>query len=394
MIDGNPNVSDPRDPRDRPDERGPGGGRRRRRRPTSERPQTNQGLVAIAIVSLAALVLGGAALFLTLTRPAPVTGDNCRSIAWASLPTSDVLPDGWTITASGFYTDGYGAALSGPTASGQTTAPAINVRVSCYGADSHEAVTRSHANDLAQGGTDVTFADIGDETVATQDAAGSTTSVYIRRGSLVASVAATQAVDPTDLEDAASAIDDAMVGAEAGAASASGAPSDALASDEPIGTDEPSPTESHVAPELEALLPTTIDAAPLSIESTTGTTALGDDEASQDLLQSLSSVGKTGDDLLVAEAFDPSDTVDVDVIAFEVKGVKGADLRQFVLKSWLTAAGSGVSTSTSTIAGRSVTAIDYGDEGSKDYVYESGDAVISLTTSDPTVVAKVVAGTK
>ena len=378
-------------------ERGPGGGRRGRRRQGTERPPSNQGLIAVGIVSVAALVVAGIAVFLLLTRPAAIAVENCRSIAWSSVPAADALPDGWTISASGFYTDGFGAALAGPVASGQTAAPAINIRVSCFGTDGHEAVTRSHANDLAQGGTDVTFADIGDETVATQDAAGSTTSVYIRRGSLVASVAATQAVDPTDLEDVATAIDDAMVGAETEARSASGseapAATDDLSSDA-IPTDEPDPTESHVAPELEALLPTSIDGSTLSIESTTGSTFLGNDESSLDLIASLATFGKTGADLRVAEAVDPNGDVDIDAIAFEVKGIKAADLRQAIIKSWLAAGASGVTTTTSTIGGRQVITIDYGDGGSMDYLFESGDAVVNLTTSDPSLVPKVLAATK
>lgn len=371
----------------------------------------------VGLISLAALVLGGIALYLTLTRatPAPATGDTCRSIAWSSLPTPDALPQGWTITGSGFYTDGYGAALAGPLASGQSAPPQVNVRVSCYGSDSHQAVTRSRNGDLALGGTVIAFADIGDEAVATRDSTGSTTSVYVRRGPLVASLAATQEVSQTDLEETASAIDDAMTSAEAGTAAGSSEPgatdnpSGALPTDEPIPTDGPTPTPAHEFPSLEAVLPQTLNlpadpaqgssatarVVALTVQSTTGTGSISQTQSFEELIPGIEKLGKTGDDLHIATAFDPSDTPAFDIIvAFQVKGITADVLRQTVMEVWLGASSSGITTSTATIAGRQVTTVDYHDDGPLDYLFASGDVVFDLSAADPAIAAKLIAATK
>ncbi len=406
-------MTSPRDPTDRPpdpparppdaaagpNERGIGGGRRRRRSEPAARSSSSP-LIIVALLSGLALVVGGAALFVTLTKPAPVAEGSCRTVAWNALPASDALPAGWSITASGFYTDGYGASFSGPAASGtQTAPPALNVRVSCFGTDGHLAVTRSHDSDLALGGSDLPFSDIGDEALATVDASGTTTSVYIRRGPLVASIAA-QGMASTDLEQAASAIDDAMVTAEANVAESAppqatssdeGAlPSDSLASDVP----EPTPTEAHAYPALEGILPKTVDGTALSSQSTTATDALSGDPTSDALFQWLSTNGKKPDDLEIAEAYDPTSTVDADFTAFRVQGIAASKLRQELVASWLGANASGITTTNKTIGGKQVLAIDYGDQGALDYVYEQGDAVVILSSSDPTLVEKILAGLK
>ena len=254
-------MTSPRDPLQRPPERGPGGGRKPPRPAPPSRTVSNA-LIAVGLLGALALVVAGAALFVTLTRPTPVAEGACRTVAWDSLPTSDALPEGWTISGSGFYTDGYGASFSGPAASGTQTAPALNVRVSCYGTDGHLAVTRSHDADLALGGTDVPFSAIGDEALATRDASGTTTSVYIRNGRLVASIAA-QGMSSDDLDAAAGAIDDAMVEAEAAAEeSAPPQANGGAVSAEPTDIPEPTPTEAHGFPDLEALLPKTVNGTP------------------------------------------------------------------------------------------------------------------------------------
>ena len=407
-------MTSPRDPTDRPpdptarpadvaarpNERGAGGGRRRRRQPEGTGTSSSSPLIVVALLSGLALVVGGAALFMTLTKPAPVAEGSCRTIAWNALPASDALPTGWSITASGFYTDGYGASFSGPAASGtQTTPPALNVRVSCFGSDGHLAVTRSHDSDLALGGSDLPFSDIGDEALATVDSSGTTTSVYVRRGPLVASIAA-QGMASTDLEQAVSAIDDAMVTAEANVAESAppqatssdlGAlPSDSLASDVP----EPTATEAHAYPALEEILPKTVDGTALSSQSTTATDALSGDPTSDALFSWLSTNGKQPNDLEIAEAYDPTSTVDADFTAFRVQGIAPAELRQELVASWLGANASGITTTNKTIGGKQVLAIDYGDQGALDYVYEQGDAVVILSSSDPALVEKVLSGLK
>lgn len=391
-------MTSPRDPADLPAERGLGGGRNRRPAPAPTRRPASPGLIVVALLSGLALVVAGAALFVTLTRPAPVpvAEGSCRTVAWDALPTSDALPEGWTISGSGFYSDGYGASFTGPVASGTQTAPALNVRVSCYGTDGHLALTRSHDSDLALGGTDVPFSDIGDEALASQDASGTTTSVYIRRGQLVASIAA-QAVSSDDLEEAALAIDDAMLEAEATAAES--APAEPTATDEGAvppdenASDEPEPTDPHVFPDLEAVLPRTVDGTTLATQSTPATDVLPDDPTDP-MVQWLTAAGKKPDDLEIAGAYDPSATVDVEFTVFRLKGIAAATLRQELVKSWLGAVESGITTTNKTIGGKAVLAIDYGDQGALDYVFEQGDVVVILASSDPALVERILSGLK
>ena len=71
----------------------------------------------VAILSVVAIVLAGAALIVTVLRPgAAASADSCRALSWASLPDPSTLPAGWTLAGSGFYSDGYSTSLVGPAA--------------------------------------------------------------------------------------------------------------------------------------------------------------------------------------------------------------------------------------------------------------------------------------
>ena len=367
-------------------------------------------MILVAALAGLAVIVAGAALFMTLTRPAPVAEGACRKVAWDALPPRDSLPAGWTLNGSGFYTDGFGASLSGPTPSGAAagSAPAVNLRVSCYGADGHLVVRRSHDSDIAVGGTNLPFADIGDEALATRDSAGTTTSVYLRRGPLVASIAA-QSVSSDDLEQMASAVDDGMVAAEAKSADdqslgpdATGdlgaVPTDEVAPDDvsfdPNASDAPEPTPAHDFPDLEAILPKTIDGTALVSQSTTGTDALQSDPSSDELIKWLADNGKKPDDLQVAETFDPTAATDLDITALRVKGIPPATLQAELLKTWLGATASGITTTQKTIGGKPVLVIDYGDQGAPDYILIRGDAVLIVASSDTVQATKVITGLK
>ncbi len=216
---------------------------------------------------------------------------------------------------------------------------------------------------------------------------------------------ASSGVDPADLQSAAQAIDDAMVAAQAsagvvpeasvGPAESAAAETDAGASGD-LASDNPdaSVAEVHDAADLEALLPKSVNGATFSSQSTKGLAGLGDDAATQALVAKLKTLGKTGDDVEIAEAYDPNGAIDADILAFRVKGLTAAVLHDALTQSWLAAGASGVSTTQKTIGGRSVTVIDYGDGGSMDYIWEDGAAVIDLVTLDPTVVPKVIAASK
>ena len=63
---------------------------------------------------------------------------------------------------------------------------------------------------------------------------------------------------------------------------------------------------SHAAPELEALLPTTVDDLTLTTESILGSTYLGDDAWSTAVRAELTKAKLTDDDLKIGVAYDTS----------------------------------------------------------------------------------------
>ncbi len=167
-------------------------------------------------------------------------------------------------------------------------------------------------------------------------------------------------------------------------------PSDAAVSQVP----EPAATDSHTFPALEATLPKTVDGTVLSTLSTTGAETLSGDPTNDGLFKWLTSVGKSSNDLEYAEAYDPTSTVDVDIIALRASGITAAQLRPELIKSWMATDATGITRSDKTIGGKAVVALEYVDQGFVDYVFERGDAVVVLTTSDPALAGRVVSALK
>lgn len=83
-----------------------------------------------------------------------------------------------------------------------------------------------------------------------------------------------------------------------------------------IPTDLPgeSPAVSHLAPDLEALLPSQVNGTALTAESETGAAIL--DAWTQVMVGFLNKVGKTPADLELAQAYDPASGLDVSAMAF------------------------------------------------------------------------------
>ncbi|MGZ3588673.1 MAG: hypothetical protein ACXVAE_06350 [Candidatus Limnocylindrales bacterium] len=358
------------------------------------------GVSLAAALAVVAVILAGAAVVLTLTRTPGADASACRTLAWDSLPAADTLPDGWSLNGSGFFADGYSTSFVGPAPTDSSSAaPNVYVRVSCVGSDDHLALTRSHDAAIAAGSTDLQFADLGDESYATQDASGGM-AVYLRRSGLVAYLVASSGVDRADLEQTATAVDDAIVAAQTTggpAATGTSAPATILpgSSGSPAASGSPGASatqgdvQPHEAAALEALLPRTVNGVTLTTQSTTGTTALGDSPSSQALLASLQGFGKGAADLKVAEAYDASGTLDIDLIGYQVAGVDAAKLRQAIVASWLAAGSSGVTTAQVTIGGKQVIRIDYGDGSALDYLYQHGDLVVDVSTGDATLAGQV-----
>ena len=372
-------------------------------------------------LAVVAVLLAASALALVVLRPFGGPVNACQSVAWDALPGAAALPAGWSLEGSSFVADGYstsfvgpsapsavpvapsGSAAPSPAAGSPGVAPAtlrVDVRVSCVGDGAEDAVTRAHDAALANGAADVTFPDLGDESFATRDAAGVTT-VTLRRGGVVAYLVASSDVAEVDLETAATAQDEALATASAGGVAALAGVDGSATSGGLAAT--PSPTDRsaadtsgadttpHDVPALEALLPRTVQGTSLATQSTTGTLALGEDASSQALLASLQGMGKSAADLGLAEAFDESGTLDLDLVAYQVKGIDGTVLRQAIVQSWLAADSSGITTANATVGGKQVVKVDYGDGGQLDYLYERGDVVIDVATGDPALAAQVLA---
>ncbi len=109
----------------------------------------------VILLSVVAIVVSlGAVAFTVLRGGGAATADACRTLAWDSLPNSSGLPDGWTVTAGNFYADGAGNSLVGPESADGSAPETLYLQVTCYGADSHLAMTRSHDSARQTGSTD------------------------------------------------------------------------------------------------------------------------------------------------------------------------------------------------------------------------------------------------
>jgi len=252
----------------------------------------------------------------------------------------------------------------------------------------------------------VTFPQLGDGSFAVTSARTGGTTVYIRRGILVADVAAPTSLDRAVIQALAGAVDGAM----SQALSASPRPSAAGAGSSPRASPETSPAAavsaapssapssaspgpsavaaSHVAPDLEALLPHVVESTALSSQSVLGTAALSNDATSQSLIASLKTLGKTPADLEIAEAYDPAGKLPLRLFSFRVNGVKGSDLAVAIVASWMANTASTPARSDATIASRKLTKVAYA-QGPADYVFDLSNVGYDIQTTDESLVAKV-----
>ncbi len=370
----------------RPD--GPGDGGRLPRpgmRAASGSAALATGLGAIA------LVVASVALGVTLLRVLVPDAATCRASAWSALPGEGGLPPGWSATGTGFFVDSLATTLVGPPPGDGTDAPSVFVSVSCYGDEGHDALVRSRNATLAAGGSDLTFPRLGTESYATRDPGAGSVSVYVLRGGLVANLSSAGSIDPASLELAARAIDGAMSNAQTAGGGAPVTPAPAVSAGPE--TSSPGPSESaglsHVAPDLEAMLPRTAGTVALSTESISAATAIGDDPSAQALAAALERLGKKPDDLAIAQAYDPAAALDLYIYAFRITGVTAAVLAPVVTASWLAPEGSDATFSKVTVGGKSVTKIDFPEAGATDYVYQRGEVVFAIESADAALAAEM-----
>ncbi len=347
--------------------------------------------VALAVaLGIVAVVIGVGAVGIALTRGAG--SNNCQAVAWNAVPQSDLLPTGWAMVSDRVFVDNLTTTLVGPVPSGSTQRPAVYVSLSCYGGDSTLAMRRAHEGALAAGATDVTLASLGDELLAVSNSAAGTTTVYVRRGDLVAELTAPANLDQSTLAAMGQTVDAAMVHALAAGPTGSALPQSSRAPATlaaPTASPVPSPSMSHVVPDLEALLPHTVGTTALTTQSILGTTALGTNAASQSLIASLQKLGKTPADLDYAVAYDPTGTLDLRLFAYRVKGVGATDLASGIVASQMANPAEEPLSSQVTVAGHTVTKISYAS-GTSIYVVPLNGVVYAVGTKDDSLASTVI----
>jgi len=371
-----------------------------------------RGALAMAapwLALIAFIVAIGTVGYVLFVHPSATGGDDlaaCRSAAWQAIPEKRNLPADWSLGSTDLNANGMTISIVGPAPADQSSnQPIIYASVTCYGPT---AATALEANRKAaeDAGSEVTnrTAD-GAAYDVNNPTTGSATTLF-RVGGLVGQVADAGTSDPSDLAKITKALAIAMgdgaaagaAGAASGGATGSGEPG----SSEPVGSDEPS--QSPFAPELEALLPKSIPDTsstaspqpdlPLTVISNSATELLGQDPGSRALTARIRTLGKTVNDLQVAQAYDETGAIDLSIIAFRLPGVDPAKFRAAIIETWLSATSEGVTVTQVTLGGKHVTKVDYGDGATVEYVYAKGDTVIVIDTSDTAVATSVAAALK
>jgi hypothetical protein len=129
--------------------------------------------------------------------------------------------------------------------------------------------------------------------------------------------------------------------------------------------------------------------------SASASEVFGEDPSTRALAARVRALGSTFEQLQVAQAYDESGTIeDVSIIAFRLPKADTAKLRAAILETFLSAGADGVTTSTVTLAGKTLTKVDYGDDRTNEYVYTAVDAVIVIDTSDEAIATDLAAQLK
>ena len=136
-------------------------------------------------------------------------------------------------------------------------------------------------------------------------------------------------------------------------------------------------------------MPTDIGGTPLTIQSNSATEIFGDDPSSRALGARIRAIGGTLEELQVAQAYDDTGSILASIVGFRLPDADGAKLRAAIVETWLSAGNDGVTTSTVELGGKSLTKIDYGDDGTVEYVYGKDDYVIVIDTSDVAIATEI-----
>lgn len=168
----------------------------------------------------------------------------------------------------------------------------------------------------------------------------------------------------------------------------SAAPTDdtgAAPTDNPDSSGNPDGSIAPVSPVLEALMPQTVSGSTMTIQSAVDATSLSGGPDGRALNAAVVHMGKATSDLEIAVAFDDSGAIDLTILGFRVDGIAAATTRAAVLSAWLASGIPGVTTTTLSWSGTSVTKVSYGDDGGDEYVISVHDSVFVLETVDEAV---------
>jgi hypothetical protein len=316
------------------------------------------------------------------------------------------VPTGWTLGATDIYGDSQTTTILGPDPGDGSGGSRIYLSVTCFNDRAQTVIDRMEQSSKTAGRTVTPIDGIGEGGYALAGDATSAGALHFRRGSLVAYLATSGTVTDAELRQAGSAVDAALrralgdSGASAApvpSSAATPAPSVAESpSGSPVAVVSPSPAPSQaaaspVARELEALMPHQISGTQLLVQSATGDQVLGDDAASKALISAVNSFGKKPTDLQIAQASDQAGTLGVTVLGFRLPGVSSAKLLPVVLRTWLFAGATGVTTADKTVSGVAVTQVTYGGDTSVSYVAARKDSVIVIQSKDAALAAAAVA---
>ena len=352
--------------------------------------------IVIALGSLAYAIVGRTA--------GPTDLSACRAAAWRAIPDTANLPTGWALGSTDLNANGLTVSIMGPApAGGGTNQPVVYASVTCYGDAAATALSENRAAATAAGASVSDRTTSGSAYDVNNPTTGSVTTLF-RVGGLIGQVADAGTATPSALAVITSAVAAAMGdGTAAGGAGAN--PSDAAAgSPGPLPSDATGlggPSASPFAPGLEALLPASLagpsaagspaPAIPLTVHSASATDVFGQDPSSRALAARIRALGATLDSLQIAQAFDQTGSIDLSIIAFRLPNADGLKLRAAIIETWLSAGAVGVKSTPVTLAGKSLTKIDYGDGNTIEYVYSRADYVIVIDTADVGIATEVAA---
>jgi hypothetical protein len=358
------------------------------------------------VLSVVALAVAGLALAWSIFLSGPRGADDCQARAWDSIPEERDLPAGWTVAATSFFVGNMTVTLEGPAADAETGEGVVYTTVTCYGADSAEALARSRAADASSGSPTTDLEGIGEEGYQIDDDTG-LSALHFRRGDLVSYLVVAGNVTPEELRAAGEAFDQAMIDARAGdipSIEPAGAPGPGAESPgpgspgveppviEPSGLPSAAPGESPAgepaSPQLDALLPKDIGGTQFLVDTYRATDVLGDDVGSRAVTAGLRQLGRTPEELELAEVYDANRALDLYLFAFRLPGADPDALKTLVLDSWLVAGAEGVTTEEVELGGKTLTRVRYGEEFPDAYVYSVGDVAVIIHTGSEDLAAE------